>query len=254
MKVVDRPPHVMIEQGPRPLIMQRIAGIVDLSIREMETCSPIVDRTASGGTMIQSADPMHQDLLIVHGQPAAPSKIRVTNRLGNVSTSIVVPDGDDASLDLLRCGHGDEVLSRTVSVMKLLSRVLRAACDPRTAYRPRTIRRTERMDDATARLEAIGTMILSCDESRTSARITSPTPWSPISDVGRGPVPDGALMWGRARSIVSLSVLPIDSQRNSWSMETAPVEWNVEIDEDPMGILRILSKMSRSVTRGIRTS
>ena len=254
MHAVDRPPYVMIEHGPRPLILQRIAGIVDLSIREMETCSPIVDRTASGGTMIQSTDPMHHDLLIVHGQPAAPSKIRVTNRLGNVSARIVVPEGDSASLDLLRCGQGAETLPRTLSVMNLLSQVLKAACDPRTAYRSRTIRRDERMAETMERLRAIGTMVLSCDEGRTSARIASPTPWCPLVDVERGPIPDGALLWGRARAIVSLSILPIDSAKNSWSVETAPVERNVEMDEDPMGVLRILSKLPRSVTCGIRTS
>jgi hypothetical protein len=249
MHAADHPPHVMIEQAPRPLILQRVAGIVDLSIREMGTCSPIVDRTVSGGTMITSSDPMHQDLLIVHGQPAAPSKIRVSNRLGNVSARMIVPDGDDGSLDLLRCDHGHDAIPRTMAVMSLLSLVLNAACDQRTAFRPRTIRRDDRMEDAVRRLEAIGTLILSCDERRTSTGIASPTPWSHVTDIGRGTVADGRLLWGRARTIVSLSVLPIDSAKNSWSVETSPVVSDVDLDQDPMGVLRILSRLPRSMTR-----
>ena len=45
MHAADHPPHVMIEQAPRPLILQRVAGIVDLSIREV-TPIPAADYPA----------------------------------------------------------------------------------------------------------------------------------------------------------------------------------------------------------------
>jgi len=247
----SRPPIVMIEQAPRPLLLSRVAGAVDLAIREMPLCSPKVERTASGGAMITSDDPMHGDLLIVHGQPGAPSKIRIINRLGDLAVSLVVPRADPDALARMRCGVGDlPSIMKAIAVMRTVSDVLHAATVQSTAYRPRTIRHDAMKERHSARLTAIGTLVLTEYASgRTATTIRAPTPWSSLCDDAYGPVEDGARLWGRLRPAVSLSVLGIDSRRNAWSIEMSPVKADVSLDDDAMGVLRILSALPRSGRR-----
>lgn len=237
----------MIEQAPRPLLLSRAAGAVDLAIREMPLCSPKVERTASDGAMITSNDPMHRDLLIVHGQPGAPSKIRIVNRIGDLAVNIVVPKTDPDALVALRCGVGDlPSIMKAVAVMQTVSDMLHAATVQRMTYRPRTIRHDAMKERLRERLMAIGTLVLTEDPSdRTMTTLHAPTPWSSLCDDVRGPIEDGEGLWGRLRPVVSLSMLGVDDTRNAWSIEMSPIRSEALLDDDAMGVLRILSTLPR---------
>jgi hypothetical protein len=239
-------PHVIIDQTPRRPLLTRIAGVIDLAIREMPICEAKVERTASGNAMITSEHPMHQDMLIVHGYPSVPNKIRVVNRLGDLAINLVSPAMDRAASAGLECGRGDDALPRALEVLNLTSVMLHASTDAKLAYRRATMRHDARMLSIGRRLDAIGTLVLTTTESRDTALIEAPTPWSSLCDGTTGPIEHGRALWGRMRPVLSLSVLGVDSARNAWSIEMKPIGREVSKEDDPMAVLRVLSSLPKA--------
>lgn len=230
-------------------MLSRIAHAVDVAIREIPICDAKAERTASGNVMITSDLPMHRDLMVVHGQPGAPTRIRIVSRLGDLAVSFAVPDGNRDAEGALRCGTVDNETKAALDVLGHLSTVLHAACDARTAHRPRTMRHDAMTNAMTERLKAIGTLVLSQDEGgRRRAVVYAPTPWSILWDAERGAIEHSDLLWNR-RSVVRLSVLSIDRNRNTWSIEIRAVNEETSLQDDAMGVLRILSNLPANARR-----
>lgn len=245
------PPFVLVDSAPRPHVISRIADAVDLSIGELRGCGAKADRTASDGVMVVSDEPMHLDMLVVHRPTRPDGRIRIRNRVGDVSARIVFHPDDEVAAGALAPGSAGLEIEAAEAVMRLVSSVLRASADARTAYRPGTLRRARLLERAELRLRAVGTLLLSRSEGRDETLVSAPTPWSGLADASSGRVPGGAALWGRERDLVSLKAERTNEARSSWTLTLSPLTRNVRMDADPMEVLRILSTLPAARRPGV---